>query len=108
MNQHFDPSVFILDQFQALGPSDRCRILDMLHQVVGPCAPIPAFEDMTAEARDWAALCDQKALTIYFDAIWQAFDESRKEAARGYLCVERKGPAVDQTTGPKQGRTRDE
>lgn len=88
MNQHFDPSTFILDQFQALGPADRCRVLDMLHQVVGPCAPIPAFEDIGAEARDWAALCDDKTLTIYFDAIaqrWLQSSPGRVSAAASYL-----------------------
>ena len=95
MTFDFDAQTFILEQFEALGHADRCRVLDMLHQVVGPCAPVPAFEDIGAEARDWAALCDDKTLTIYFDAIWQRFDESRKEAARGYLCRSNGNPEVD-------------
>lgn len=88
MSLDFDPATFILEQFESMGAADRCRVLDTLHHLVGPCAPIPAFEDIAAEARDWAALCDDKTLTIYFDAIvqrWLQSSPARVAAAATYL-----------------------
>ena len=88
MTLDFDPSTFILEQFESMSAADRCRMLDMLHQVVGPCAPVAAFEDIGAEARDWAACCDDKTLTIYFDAIaqrWLQSSPGRVSAAASYL-----------------------
>lgn len=93
MNQHFNPAAFVTEQFNAMSMADRCRVLDELHQIVGPCAPVPAFEDIADEAKFWARQCDQRTLTIFFDAIFQAFEPERQEAARKYLAKREAGKA---------------
>lgn len=85
MNDHFDPFEPTLSMFQQLGRGDRCRALDAMHQIIGPVAPVPALEDITDEARFWAATLDQKTLSIFFDATFQALDPARQKAAIEYL-----------------------
>jgi len=89
MNGDFDSGQFILAQFEGMTAADKCRLLDALHDIVGPCAPIPAFEDVGLEAQSWAALCDDKTLTIFFDAIvqrWMRTSPARVKAASQYLA----------------------
>ena len=89
MNGEFCPGEFILAQFESMGAADRCRLLDAMHDIVGPCAPIPAFEDIAGEAQSWAALCDDKTLTIFMDAIvqrWLQTSPARVKAASQYLA----------------------
>ena len=85
MNQHFDPATFILDQFESMGRADRCRVLDMLHQVVGPMAPIPAFEDVRADADDWAALTDTQTQTVYMVAMLDRWNAEKLNGLRKWL-----------------------
>jgi len=85
MNQHFDTSTFILDQFEALNRADRCRVLDMLLQAVEPDAPIPVFEDVRADADSWAALTDMQTQTIYMVAMLDRWNADKLSGLRKWL-----------------------
>lgn len=93
MNQHFDPATFILDQFDALGRADRCRVLDKLLQSVGPDAPIPVFEDVRADADGWAALTDLRTQSVYMVAMWAAWPAEKQQECIDWMVKNKKREA---------------
>jgi hypothetical protein len=88
MNDHVSIGAMVMDMWRTLGRADRCRSVDAMVAELGPCAPIPQFEDVAEDARHWAAMADDKTRAIVLDAIFQALSPERREAAAKYMVKE--------------------
>ena len=85
MNDHVSISGMVMDMWRTQGRADRCRTVDSMVAELGPCAPIPQFEDVAEDARHWAAMADDKTRAIVLDAIFQALSPERQQAAAKYM-----------------------
>ena len=75
----------VLDMAFTLGPADACRVVDAIMEARGPMAPVPAFEDVRADAEAWVAMADETTLTIFLVAIWSAWPAEKQKQCIKWL-----------------------
>ena len=88
MNDQVSIGGMVMDMWRTMGRADRCRAVDAMVSELGPCAPIPQYEDVAEDARNWAARADDKTRAIVLDAIFQSFSTERRQAAAKFMVKE--------------------
>lgn len=76
-----------------LGRADRCRLVDQMMAELGPMAPIPETEDVTADAQDWASSVPDAVRRAYLIELFCQMPEDRQSQFIEWAGRNKKGPS---------------
>lgn len=81
------PTDEVLALCYSLSRAEQCRLIDALVVSMGGTAPVPAFEDTSEDAEDWAALQTSQTKAAYLYAIMRSLPSEGRKNALDWLSI---------------------